>query len=71
MPTPTQSDRILQEWFPVCPVDQLATGSCFGFELPGDRFLLAVGIDGRVPRLATPVRTGGRGSHWVVSSMTR
>jgi phenylpropionate dioxygenase-like ring-hydroxylating dioxygenase large terminal subunit len=45
---PTQSDRVRDEWFPVCPVGDLGPNSCLGFEMLGERYLLAVGADGRV-----------------------
>ena len=48
MGTPRRDDRIRDEWFPVCPVTELGPNSCLGFEMLGDRYLLAIGGDGRV-----------------------
>ena len=46
--TPQAGDSILDEWFPVVALDQVAPGTLHRFELLGDRYVLLGAADGTV-----------------------
>ncbi|MHB1928202.1 MAG: Rieske 2Fe-2S domain-containing protein [Acidimicrobiales bacterium] len=47
MAAPEDDDGIWDEWFPVCPVAEVAPGEMHPFDLLGERWFLALASDGR------------------------